>query len=97
MARDELVTVYTGGDPVKAEIIKNALEGEEIRCFLEQEDQAGLSGLMGVSIKVQVPAEDVDRARRFIADHERRHTEEEPDEDTADADSEPDTNIRGDW
>ncbi|MCC6421232.1 MAG: DUF2007 domain-containing protein [Gemmataceae bacterium] len=71
MDYNDLVTVYTIGDPVKAEIIKNALKAEGIRCFLEQEDQAALSGLMGVSVKLQVPAHDADRAAKFIREHEQ--------------------------
>ena len=35
MDAKELVTVYTVADPVNAEIVKNALGAEGIRCFLQ--------------------------------------------------------------
>ncbi len=66
----DLVTVYTLADPVKAEIIKNALHAEGIRCFLEGANQAGEAGLMMFEIKVQVPAKDADRARKILREHE---------------------------
>lgn len=71
MDSNELVTVYTVTNPVEAEIIKNALHGEGIRCFLEGENQAGEAGLGIMEVKVQVPAPDADRAGRFLQAHER--------------------------
>ena len=82
MASDELVTVYTAKDSIQAEIVKNALEAEGMRCFLEQEDQGAFSGLMTLSVKVQVPADQAEEARRFVLRHEGSHEEgdeEEPD------------------
>jgi hypothetical protein len=70
-ASDDLVAVYTVSNPVKAEIIKNALEGEGIRCFIEGENQAGEAGLIGIHIRLFVPANQVERAARFIEEHER--------------------------
>jgi hypothetical protein len=72
MDSNELVTVYTLSDPVKAEIIKNALHAEGIRCFLDGEGQAGIAGVTGFEIQVRVPAEDADRATRLIKAHEGR-------------------------
>jgi hypothetical protein len=71
MASNDLVVVYTVSNPVKAEIIKSALEGEGIRCFIEGENQAGEAGLMGIQIRLFVPANQAERAARFIEDHER--------------------------
>ncbi len=71
MDTNDLVTVYTVSNPVKAEIIKNALAEEGIRCFIEGENQAGEAGLIGIQIRLLVPAADVDRAARFIENHER--------------------------
>jgi hypothetical protein len=68
----QLVTVYTVDNPVKAEIIQNALHDEGIRCFLEGENQAGEAGLVAFEIKIQVPIADADRARKFIESHEPR-------------------------
>jgi hypothetical protein len=70
MDYNDLVTVYTVGNPVEAEVVKNALQAEGIRCFLEGIDQAGIIGLMALEIKVQVPAGDRDRACRFIEKHQ---------------------------
>jgi hypothetical protein len=70
MAHDDLVTVYTVSNPMQAEIIKNALETEGLRCFIEGELQAAESGLGGIPIKIQVPANEAERAARFIKKHE---------------------------
>jgi hypothetical protein len=88
MESSELVTVYTLADPVKAEIIKNALEDEGIRCFLDGANQAGEIGLMVFEIKVQVPAADAERARRFIEAHESM-----PDDAVSDDDDEDEEGI----
>lgn len=68
----ELVTVYTVSNVVEAEIIKNALAGEGIRCLIEGGHQAGEAGLIGIEIKLQVPTDDADRATKFIHEHESR-------------------------
>jgi hypothetical protein len=67
---DDLVTVYTAANNVEAEIIKNALKREGIKAFVEGSYQAGEAGLVGIPVTVQVPAEDADRARKYI---EHRH------------------------
>ena len=71
MDTNDLVVVYTVANPVKAEIIKNALAEEGIRCFIEGENQAGEAGLIGIAIRLLVPAADADRAAKFIEQHER--------------------------
>jgi hypothetical protein len=71
MASDDLVLVYTVSNPIKAEIIKSALEGEGIRCFIEGENQAGEAGLIAFQIRLFVPANQAERAARFIEEHER--------------------------
>ena len=71
----DLVTVYTLSDPIKAQIIKNALEAEGFRCFLDGLNQAAEAGLMVFEIKVQVPAADAERAREFIEARESRPQE----------------------
>jgi hypothetical protein len=76
--RDDLVAVYTVSNPVQAEIIKNALAGEGIRCFIEDENQAGAVGLIGIHIRLFVPARDAERAARFIEEHERGERERRP-------------------
>ncbi len=70
MDTDELVTVYTVANPIKAEIIKNYLEDEGIQCFLDGVNQAAEPGLIALSVKVQVRAEDAVRAREALEGHD---------------------------
>jgi hypothetical protein len=72
---NDLVTVYTMSNPMKAEMVKNLLESEGIRCFLDGINQAAEPGLIGLEIDVQVPAADADRARKLILANEGRHKE----------------------
>jgi hypothetical protein len=69
MDSEELVTVITLANPVKAEIIKNYLESEGMVCFLDGINQAAEPGLFALDIKVQVPAAEADRARQLIEAH----------------------------
>jgi translation initiation factor RLI1 len=66
----ELVTIYTLGDPHKAVIIKNFLNNEGIRCFVEGLYQGEEIRLVPNDIKIQVAAADADRAAKLIASHE---------------------------
>lgn len=70
MTHDELVTVYTVSNSVEAGIIKGALEEEGVRCFVQGELQAAEAGLAGIEIAIQVPANEAERARKFIMKHE---------------------------
>jgi hypothetical protein len=72
MEWNDLVTVYTLSDPIQAEIIKNALHDEGIRCFLDGIHQAAEIGIRAFEISVQVSADDADRARRLLELHEWR-------------------------
>lgn len=78
MKSKDLVTVYTLADPVKAEIMKNALEKEGIRCFLEGVNRAttGLA-LATFGLDIQVPAKQAARARKFIRAHEKKSSASE--------------------
>ena len=69
------VTVYTHNDPIAAEIIKNALDAEGIRCNLDGIHQAAEPGLIALSIKVQVPPADAEQARTILLQHERAQAE----------------------
>lgn len=60
----KLVEVYTITDPNLAEIIKATLQRDGISCWIEGENQAGLSGVL--SIKLLTRARDADRAMRII-------------------------------
>jgi len=61
-----LVTVLKLKDPVKAEMIKCALEEQGIHCLLDGAGQAGLAGLL--TIRIQVLGADRARAEAFLAD-----------------------------
>ena len=67
MSDDQLTPVYASSDVNQAEIIKQALLHEGIRCELDGEHQAGLTGIM--QVKVLVHAVDADRARQLIEHH----------------------------
>jgi hypothetical protein len=69
---DKLVTVFTLSDPVKADIIKNALEEVGIRCFLDGMNQAIVPGTAPFRIHIQVQSEDEQEATAFIKEHEAR-------------------------
>lgn len=75
MDSQELVCVYTVGDPNLAEIIKNALQSEGIKASIENEGQAGLSGVL--DIKICVRAIDADRATKFIKSHQEAEQDED--------------------
>ncbi|QDV52053.1 putative signal transducing protein [Gimesia fumaroli] len=61
---ESLETVYSTTNVMEAEFIKMTLEGEGIRCMLENELQAGYTGVF--EVKVDVMSNDVDRARQII-------------------------------
>ena len=64
---DELTTVYTLRDAGLAEIIRIALEAEGIFCVIENEHQAGLTGVFDIDI--QTRESDAERARELIEAH----------------------------
>jgi hypothetical protein len=68
----ELVSVYTVANSVEAQIIKNALQDEGIRAFIEGGNQAAEAGLVGLPIDIEVAAADADRARKFIEHHQHK-------------------------
>jgi hypothetical protein len=77
---EELVTVYTVGDPIKASIVRNALEAEGIPAYIEGANQAAFEGLTGIEIKIQVATGDVERATEFLQEHKRRRESDADDE-----------------
>lgn len=70
MDANELLTVYTTGDANDAEILRGALHAEGIKCEIEGEGQAGLTGLSIMEINVLVRAEDFDRAKAYVEKHQ---------------------------
>ena len=67
MDANEPVVVYTTNNLAEAEILKNVLEGEGIRCELDGENQGGFAGVIGVRILVR--PWDEERARQALASH----------------------------
>ena len=67
----DLVRVYTLHDAGLADIIANALRSEGIPCTVGDELQAGLTGIFEIDLYVR--SIDADRARAFIATHEKEH------------------------
>lgn len=65
--------VFTTSDPIKADLIKNMLEAEGIKCALEGHDQSFGPGFIAIDIKVLVEAGHADQARKLIQQHEH-HT-----------------------
>ena len=72
MEKDQLVTLYTTSDSNEAEIICGAINAEGMKCEIGGEHQAGLTGLDTMEIEVLVRAEDFDRAKAFLEEHQRR-------------------------
>jgi hypothetical protein len=91
MSDDGLVTVAAAPDLATAQVLKGALEAEEIACFLPDEQIAGqmwhLGGALG-GVRVQVNGAHADRARAIIAGLDPSSPGAEPDggEDTTPAD-----------
>jgi hypothetical protein len=71
MSTDELLEVYSTDDPIEAEMMRNALRAEGLKCEIDGEGQAGLSGLGIMDVRLCVRAEDFDRARSFLEAHEQ--------------------------
>ncbi len=69
---NDLATVCAVANPVEAEVIRTALQGESIPCFVEGAQQAGLVGTLGIPIKIQVRVGDFNRANKFIRSCEGR-------------------------
>ena len=69
MDPNELLAVYSTNDASDAEILRGALHAEGIKCEVEGEGQAGLTGVGVMEIKVLVRAEDFDRATSYVEKH----------------------------
>lgn len=66
----ELVSVYIVQEPTLAELLRQELANEGIRCEVSGENQAGLAGLLRIDLLVQ--AMDADRARQLLQEFESR-------------------------
>ncbi|MCA9216546.1 MAG: universal stress protein [Planctomycetales bacterium] len=63
---DDLLEVYSTDDSTDAEIVRNALRSEGIKCEIDGENQGGFTGLTSMPIRLFVRAEDFDRALKHI-------------------------------
>ena len=72
-APNELVSVYSTNNAVEAEILRTALHSEGIKCEIDGENQAGLTGIISMEIRLMVRAEDSDRARKYLEQHHHEH------------------------
>jgi hypothetical protein len=68
---NEPVVVHTTNNLAEAEILRNALEAEGIKCELDGENQGSFAGIL--SVRILVRARDEERARQLIAAHARHH------------------------
>jgi hypothetical protein len=68
---NEPVVVYTTSNLAEAELLKNVLEGEGIKCELDGENQGSFAGIFGVRLLVR--AWDEERARQVLASHAHHH------------------------
>lgn len=67
----ELVRVYSVQEPTLAELLRQELNAQGIRCEVSGENQAGLTGVLNIDLLVQ--ATDTERARELLAELEARH------------------------
>jgi hypothetical protein len=65
------VEIHTTNSFAEAEILRNALRAEGIKCELEGENQGSLAGVL--AIRILVRALDADRARHMLASHRPGH------------------------
>ena len=75
MACANLISVYTTKNPGEAEVVRMALEENGILATIQGGVQAGLTGALDIDVMVR--AEDIVRAREFIAEHQSFPVSEE--------------------
>ena len=71
MDTNEPVAIRTTKSLAEAEILKNLLESEGIKCELDGENQGGFVGALDVRLLVR--AWDEERARQVLASHGHHH------------------------
>jgi hypothetical protein len=72
MQPHDLVPVYSAWNSFKAEIIKNMLEEEGIRAFVQSENQGAFDGSLMVEVKVLVEDSRAEDARKLIEEREEQ-------------------------
>jgi hypothetical protein len=86
MESSELIPVYSAADPIKAHLVKNMLDAEGIRAFIDGENQAAFADLNVLEVKVLVEADRADEARNLIESHEKAALADEQAESESDSD-----------
>ena len=71
----KIVSIYSLNDPYEAELIKNRLEDNGIRCSLDGETQGGFVGVVNIGILVEEA--NAERALELIRQHHDHHEENE--------------------
>ena len=66
MDRQDLVSVMTVQNPMKAEIIRGALQSAGIPCEIGGETQAGFTGIPALGINLLTQVADLERARKHL-------------------------------
>jgi hypothetical protein len=72
MEYHDLVNVYSARDTVQAEIIRNYLQSEGIRCVVDGANAASQMPIGAFEIRLLVEAGNADKARKLI-DAQERH------------------------
>ena len=67
---DKIVTIYRTSYSFRAWILRNALTAEGIACEVDGELQGGYVGFFSGGVRLLVRAEDAQRAKTFIEEHE---------------------------
>lgn len=68
MGCENLISVFTTKNPGEAEVVRLALEESGILAAIQGGVQAGLTGALDIDVMVR--ADDIVRAREFIAEHQ---------------------------
>lgn len=76
MAADDLVTVFITTNLTEAEILRNVVRNEGIRCELENQNQAGFAGILEIKGLVRTP--DEIRARLALSSYQKQLDEHQP-------------------
>ena len=71
MTHNEPVIAFSTSNYAEAEILKSMLESDGIKCELEGEHQASLTGIL--DIRGLVRAWDANRATKLLFEHAPRH------------------------
>jgi hypothetical protein len=72
MHPDDIVRLAKANNPQEAYLLKQALDEEGIQCRVVGDYlDAGIGDVSGIQPEIWVHRDDVDRARRIVASHER--------------------------